>query len=229
MKNVAKLPIESISPFTLLDYPDYTACILWFAGCNMKCQYCYNPEIVFSEGKLPYEAALDFLKTRQGLLDGVVLSGGECTTKHGFVEFVSEVKSLGFCIKVDTNGSAPWVLESLIQNKLIDYVALDFKAPPMKFKTVTKSKLFNRFERSMKLLFSTNTPFEVRTTFHADLLELSDLKWMGNYLLEQGYEGNYYLQHFVNDTATIADLRNSTVKIHDSQLEFDGLKVVIRN
>lgn len=229
MKNVAKYPLESISPFTLLDYPDNTACILWFAGCNMKCQYCYNPEIVFSEGKLSYDAALDFLKKRQGLLDGVVMSGGECTTRPGFEEFVSKVKSLGFSVKVDTNGSAPWVLETLIENKKIDYVALDFKAPPLKFTSITKSKLFNRFERSLKLLLSTNTPFEVRTTFHADLLDLTDLKWMGNYLIEQGYLGNYYLQHFVNDTKTIADLRNSNLKIQESQFDFDGLKVVVRN
>lgn len=229
MKNVAKYPLESISPFTLLDYPDLTACILWFAGCNMKCQYCYNPEIVFSDGKISYEEALNFLKTRQKLLDGVVLSGGECTTQKGFAEFVSDIKSMGFCVKVDTNGSAPWVLESLIHNKLIDYVALDFKAPPSKFLTITKSKLFNRFEKSLKLLLSTNTPFEVRTTYHADLLDIEDLKWMGEYILEQGYSGNYYLQHFVNDIATIANLRNNQFKIKESQLEFEDLKVVIRN
>ena len=89
--DVAK-PIYSITPFTLLDYPHKAACIIWFAGCNMRCLYCYNPDIVLGKGKLSFQEALNFLKTRINLLDGVVLSGGECTSHKNIKVLLQEIK-----------------------------------------------------------------------------------------------------------------------------------------
>ena len=88
----ASTPIYSITPFTLLDYPHQSACILWFAGCNMRCLYCYNPEIVLGKGKLTFQDALDFLHTRKNLLDAVVFSGGECLLHKNCLEFIATVK-----------------------------------------------------------------------------------------------------------------------------------------
>ena len=100
-------PIENITPFSLLDFQDLCACIIWFTGCNMRCSYCYNPEIVFGKGKYNFEEAIQFLQKRINLLDGVVLSGGECTLHKELIPFVKEIKNLGFKIKIDTNGTYP--------------------------------------------------------------------------------------------------------------------------
>ena len=140
-----KKAIHSFTPFTLLDYPDNSACILWFAGCNMKCDYCYNPEIVFGKGLFYFSEIFSFLKTRRNLLDAVVLSGGECLIHKDIIPFIKLVKSLGFLIKVDTNGSQPKVLEKLIKEQIIDYVALDFKGTKEKFFAITKSDFYSQF------------------------------------------------------------------------------------
>ena len=135
----ASTPIYSITPFTLLDYPHQSACILWFAGCNMRCLYCYNPEIVLGKGKLTFQHALDFLHTRKNLLDAVVFSGGECLLHKNCLEFIATVKKMGFLVKIDTNGSKPKVLHTLLHQQTIDYIALDFKSLPNTFEKITQS------------------------------------------------------------------------------------------
>ncbi|MBL7935626.1 MAG: anaerobic ribonucleoside-triphosphate reductase activating protein, partial [Bacteroidia bacterium] len=190
--DVAK-PIYSITPFTLLDYPLKTACILWFAGCNMRCLYCYNPDIVLGKGKLSFQEALKFLKTRINLLDGVVLSGGECTLHKNIINLIIEIKKMGLLIKVDTNGTNPDMIEFLLKEKLIDYVALDFKAPIDKFKSITNSDLYSSFISSLKLLISSAIPFEVRTTLHSSLLVQNDIQKMIDVLEKFDYRGSYYI------------------------------------
>ncbi len=203
---VEALPIFSITPFTLLDFPDKTACILWFAGCNMRCGYCYNPEIVRGKGKLGLADVLNFLKKRKGLLDGVVLSGGEATLHPGIIDFAREIKALGMQIKLDTNGSRPDVIGKMIRQNLLDYVALDFKSLPGSFQQVTRSSFFDQFEKSLKLLLENDLRMEVRTTVHSSQINGEDLAEMRNFLGTQGYKGYYYLQHFVNQTMTLEDL-----------------------
>ena len=132
-------PIYNITPFTLLDYPDKSACIFWYAGCNMRCLYCYNPEIVLGKGTTTFSEAISFLKSRQGLLDAVVFSGGECLIHKNILDQIKTVKELGFLIKIDTNGSNPNVLKQLIERNLIDYVALDFKGTKNNFQQITRS------------------------------------------------------------------------------------------
>lgn len=202
-------PIFSISPFTLLDFPDRTACILWFAGCNMRCGYCYNPEIVLGKGKLSWEHVQDFLISRRQMLDGVVFSGGECTIHPQAIPFVREVKKMGFEVKIDTNGSRPDVIGQLIEENLLDYVALDFKAMPENYWKVTKSDLFSTFEKSLEILIQSKVGFEVRTTVHSDQLTTSDLQAMETWLRGKGYPGTYYLQHFRGDKQTLGELGES--------------------
>jgi pyruvate formate lyase activating enzyme len=97
--------IYDITKFTHLDYPDHLAAIIWFSGCNMRCDYCYNKEIVFAKsGSITLREALDFLRSRRGLLDGVVLSGGEATA-YELLPFTQAIKEMGFSIKLDTNGT----------------------------------------------------------------------------------------------------------------------------
>lgn len=199
-------PIYNITPFTLLDYPNKSACILWYCGCNMRCLYCYNPEIVLGKGTLPFSEVISFLKKRIGLLDAVVFSGGECLIHKNIIEQIREVKALGFLIKIDTNGSNSLVLQQLIAENLIDYVALDFKTVRSKFQEITNSNLFIEFEKSFETLLNNNVKFEIRTTYHSNLISNDDLKEMSNYLESKKYLGNYYIQSFKNNVETIGKL-----------------------
>lgn len=222
-----KKAIHSFTPFTLLDYPDKSACILWFAGCNMKCDYCYNPEIVFGKGMFYFSEIYSFLKSRKNLLDAVVLSGGECLIHKDIIPFIKLVKSLGFLIKVDTNGSQPKVLEKLIEENLIDYVALDFKGPKEKFFTITKSDFYTQFLSCLELLQASSIPFEVRTTYHSSLLNPEDITAIQDVLLELGYDKNYYIQNFRNYQNTIAPLPDSQ-SISEKDIHQNMTKIIFR-
>ena len=222
-----KKAIHSFTPFTLLDYPDKSACILWFAGCNMKCEYCYNPEIVFGKGSFYFSEIVSFLKSRRNLLDAVVFSGGECLIHKDIIPFIKLVKSLGFLIKVDTNGSQPKVLEKLIEEQLIDYVALDFKGPKEKFFAITKSDFYVQFLSCFELLQVSSIPFEVRTTYHSSLLNPKDIITMQNVLLELGYDKNYYIQNFRNYQNTITPLPDSQ-SISEKDIHQNMTKIIFR-
>lgn len=231
--HISKKPLSikgifSLTPFTLLDYPHKTACIVWFAGCNMRCLYCYNPDIVLGKGKIDFNEVLSFLKTRKGLLDGIVLSGGECTLHKNIIDFIKEIKAIGFAVKIDTNGSNPKILNSLIYNQLIDYVALDFKSLPHTFKHLTQSGLFSEFEESLSLLIRSNIPFEVRTTFHSSLISENDFVKMIEYLETKNFEGNYYVQHFMNNVPTLSKLDDSDKNIRLKDFSTSKIKVIFR-
>src|SRR5690606_23848771 len=152
-------PIYSITPFTLLDYPNHPACILWFAGCNMRCVYCYNPDIVLGKGKLSLQEVTRFLESRQALLQAVVFSGGECTLHPAIFSLAKAAKDMGYLVKVDTNGTKPNVLKKLLAEQLIDYVALDFKGIGKKHQNITQSRTFSTFATSLALLQSADIPF----------------------------------------------------------------------
>jgi pyruvate formate lyase activating enzyme len=212
MKSSAKKIVHSITAFTLLDYPDHTACILWFAGCNMKCSYCYNPEIVYGKGSYSIPEIISFLEKRKGLLDAVVFSGGECLLYKESLELMVLIKRMGFLIKVDTNGSKPERLQEAIAIGLIDFVALDFKATKAKFREITEKNYYKHFLDCLSLLQMTQTPFEVRTTIHSELLEEEDLKEMIQVLKSKNYFGNYYLQPFRNGVETLKKMNASQSK-----------------
>ncbi|SCY80053.1 pyruvate formate lyase activating enzyme [Flavobacterium anhuiense] len=227
-KLLSNKAVFSLTPFTLLDYPHKTACIVWFAGCNMQCLYCYNPDIVLGKGKINFNEVLTFLKTRKGLLDGVVLSGGECTLHKKIIDFIKEIKAMGFAVKIDTNGSNPKILNSLIRDQLIDYVALDYKSLPHTFKKLTQSGLFSEFQATLSLLIQSNIPFEVRTTFHSSLITESDFIQMIKYLESQNFEGNYYVQHFMNNVPTLSKLDHSTKEIQLKDFSTPKIKIIFR-
>jgi pyruvate formate lyase activating enzyme len=194
------LPIYNVTPFTLLDFPGQTACIVWFSGCNMRCGYCHNPEIVKGKGKGTAEQVLSFLEKRKGLLDGVVLSGGEATLYKDIVDFTARVRRLGYAVKLDTNGTRPDIIQELLKNDLLDYVALDYKAPASKYRKVTATQLFRYFGETLsRLCWQDKVPFEVRTTVHTDLLDERAVAEIMEDLSTRGYRGVYYIQNYINN------------------------------
>ncbi len=196
-------PLYDITPFTLLDFPDTPAAIFWFAGCNLRCLYCYNPDIVLGEGRISIEQALSILAKRVGFLEGVVLSGGECTLYTDLIPFCHSIKNMGYKIKIDTNGMCPDVIRQLLEANLLDYVALDYKAPDSKMKDICGGGSEKRFWQSFDTLQSFNVAFEVRTTFHPDLLSEEEIVTMSNKLKAMGYQQPFYVQLFREGVKTL--------------------------
>lgn len=196
------LPILSIEPFTFQDYPGKMACIFWFTGCNLRCPYCHNPDLVFGKNlsTLNYAKILDFLQSRQGQLEGVVLSGGECTLFSRIADLARVIHALGFLVKIDSNGTNFPIIQQLVDDELVDAVGLDFKAPPKAFSKNTQQslQLYQLFQQTLQLLVHTpRISLEVRTTVHTDLLTETDINEMIDILVDVGYQGTYYLQPFV--------------------------------
>lgn len=167
----------------------------------MRCGYCHNPQIVKGKGRGTAEDVLSFLKKRQGLLDGVVLSGGEASIYPGLTAFIQQVRRLGYAVKLDTNGLRPDVVSKLLDDNLLDYVALDYKAPPDKFKKVTGVSKFGDFSKTLSILCNQNAvPFEVRTTVHTELMNENDIKAIISDLDARSYCEIYYIQNFRADS-----------------------------
>ena len=202
------LGIYSFQKFSSLDFPNRLSAIIWFSGCNMRCPYCYNKDVVFGEKRIEEDEVLRFLKKRIGLLDGVVFTGGEATLYPDLINFARKIKSLGFEIKLDTNGINFEIIKELVENKLVDYIALDFKAPPKKFEQITKNKHFDKFEETIDFLINSDIEFEVRTTVHTDLLNENDINEIIEILHNKGYKNTYYLQNFFDtDKETIGNIK----------------------
>ncbi|MXO91029.1 anaerobic ribonucleoside-triphosphate reductase activating protein [Altererythrobacter aquaemixtae] len=193
-------PFYAVTPFTMLDFPDRIACILWIAGCNMRCGYCHNPQIVLGRGSIDEDRVIEFLTRRKGLLDGVVFSGGEATSWKHLARFAAQVKSMGFAIKLDTNGLRPDVVQCLLDEQLVDRIALDYKAPQSHFHKVTGVTAYSRFSATLDLLCTQGKIlFDVRTTVHTDLLDEEAIVAMANDLFQRGYRGVYAIQSAVID------------------------------
>ena len=219
--------VYDITRFTHLDFPNHLACIVWFSGCNMRCDYCYNKDIVFAKnGIYSYSDVIDFLKTRVGLLDAVVLSGGEATS-HDLTPFCKEIKKLGFLIKLDTNGTNPHAIKKLLDLDLLDYVALDYKAPKDKFLQITHSNKYDEFSTTLDSLLACGIEFEVRTTLHSELLNENDINCIINDLIQRKYTNNYYIQEFLDTGINIANIKKSSKSFDKTKLLSD-IKIIWR-
>jgi len=219
--------IYDLTSFTHLDYTNHLACIVWFSGCNMRCDYCYNKDIVFAKsGKYSCNDVLDFLKTRVNLLEAVVLSGGEASS-YELVPFCRKIKELGFKIKLDTNGTNFLHVKELIELDLVDFIALDYKAPEAKFTQITHSNKFEEFIKTLDFLIGNKVDFEARTTVHADLLSSDDVNEIILDLKNRGYKNSYYIQEFLETEKNIGDLKKPKKRLNRSALR-DDLNVVFR-
>jgi pyruvate formate lyase activating enzyme len=172
--------IGGLQKFSVSDFPGRISAIVYTRGCNFRCPYCHNPELVdparYPE-PIPQSEVLGFLRSRTGRLGGVVVTGGEPTLHPDLPEFLSAIRSLGFDTKLDTNGSNPELLERVLTTRLVDYVALDIKAPLRGYRRVTGVDVSTGdIERSVRLVIESGLPHELRTTYEESLLSLEDLK-----------------------------------------------------
>lgn len=162
------MTIEGLQKLTLLDYPGRTACTVFLAGCNFRCPFCHNFELVAKPAAplMGDEELLDFLQKRKGLLDGVAITGGEPLMRRELPELLRKIKALGYAVKLDTNGSFPARLKALVEEKLVDYVAMDVKNAPARYgETVGFLKLeLDAICESIEFLKSGAVDYEFRTT-----------------------------------------------------------------
>jgi len=191
--------IKGIQKTTLLDYPGKIASIIFLAGCNFRCPYCQNPSLVNGYNELPTipeSDVLEFLRGRRKWLDGVCITGGEPTLHKDLPSFIAEVKKEGLLVKLDTNGSNPWMLERLLKDGLLDYIAMDIKAPLQRYPEVVRAKVdLNKIQKSVDILRSSGVEYEFRTTVVPGLLGEADITELTNWL--KGPK-KYYLQQFRN-------------------------------
>jgi pyruvate formate lyase activating enzyme len=169
--------IGGIIPFSLIDYPPHMSCVVFTQGCNFRCPYCHNPELVTSGAtgdRFMPQPFFDFLKERKGKLDAVVITGGEPTLQDGLVEFTEKITLLGYAVKLDTNGTNPSLLDQLIRRHLIQAVAMDIKAPLSRYAHVTgvpyNKQVIDAVVKSIKMIQKADIEYEFRTTVVKDLL-----------------------------------------------------------
>ena len=188
-----------LQKLTLLDFPGKVACTLFTKGCNFKCPFCHNASLVVrAEKQKSYknEEILAFLKKREGVLDGVAITGGEPTLMSGLYDFIAQVKELGYAVKLDTNGTRPDVLKRIVNDKLVDYVAMDIKNSPEKYAYtcgLPETYDLTKIEESKNFLMGGHVDFEFRTTVCKPFHTEEDFIKIGEWI--KGSE-KYFLQQF---------------------------------
>lgn len=182
---------------SLIDYPEKIAAIVFTQGCNFRCPYCHNPELLPLKGDVLVEESFifDFLNTRKGKLDAVVITGGEPCLQPDLIEFIEKIKKMGFLVKLDTNGSFPDKLQKIIDLNIVDYVAMDIKAPIEKYKEITCSAInTDNIAKSIDIIINSNIEHEFRTTIVKSLLSEQDIYKIGEIISESK---KYCMQKFV--------------------------------
>lgn len=192
--------IGGLQKLAMVDYPGKLAATVFTGGCNLRCPFCHNALLVTRLRETPAleeKAVLDFLASRRGLLDGVVLSGGEPLLQPGAADFLAKVRELGFAVKLDTNGCFPKILANILDRGLVDYVAMDIKNSPEKYPETVGIPGFDTapVEESVRLLAGSGVDHEFRTTLVREFHTAEDLTAIGRWLPRNA---RYFLQAFVD-------------------------------
>lgn len=200
------MEIHGFIKTTLLDYPGHLAATIFTGKCNFRCPFCHNKDLVLHSKSLPFldsKEILCYLKRRTGILDGVCITGGEPTLQPDLEEFIREIKELGFLVKLDTNGYRPLILESLIKQNLIDYVAMDIKNSFSKYSITCGISDINigQIKSSIQILLQNQIPYEFRTTISKELHSAQDIIEIGHML--QGAQA-YFLQNYKDSPNVIS-------------------------
>ena len=206
--------VGGLTPFSLSDWPDHLAAVVFCQGCPWRCAYCHNPHLIppRSTSAIEWSGVIEFLRGRQGLLDGVVFSGGEPTAQTGIVRAIAEVKSLGFKAGLHTSGAYPRRLARLLP--VLDWVAMDIKAPFEEYERTTGvAASGNAALASIRLILQSGVAHEFRTTVHPSLLPLERVPQLAQSLATLGVR-NYALQEFRPQGCANADLAAAGASFH---------------
>lgn len=192
------MKIHGLNKTTLLDYPERVAATIFTGNCNFRCPFCQNGSLVLnpdSEPLIPEEDIFSFLKKRAGILTGVCITGGEPTLQPDLPEFIEKIKKLGYYVKLDTNGYRPDIIQKLVQDKLIDSIAMDIKSSPENYHSATgiPSLDINPIKSSVSYIMEEHIPYEFRTTIVRELHSESDFISIRDWLTGAS---NYYLQSY---------------------------------
>jgi len=206
-----------LQKMTLMDYPQVVSCIIFTQGCNFRCPFCHNSSLVDGvyENEITETEILDFLEKRKGLLDGVVISGGEPLLHSEIYSFIKKVKELGFLVKLDTNGSNPDLLKKLVEEKLVDYVAMDIKNSPEEYSLASGTEKFlDKITESKDFLLQNLVDYEFRTTIikgiHTKDSLLSAAKWISG-------AKRYFLQNYKDSGEILSP--NGLSPFNDEELQ----------
>ncbi len=197
------MKLGGIQKTSLIDYHDHICAIVWTVGCNFRCPFCYNPQLVTGKAELTSEKDFfSLLEKRQGVLEAVSITGGEPFLQKDLKDFVKKIKKMGYLVKVDTNGMFPEKLEDFLDEKLIDYVAMDVKAPKNKYNKLSGVETdVSKIEKSIIIIKEKASSYEFRTTFIPNLLKKEDIieiaKWLNG-------AKNYYIQQFRNNEKLVS-------------------------
>lgn len=207
--------IGGVQELTTLDFPGRLAAVVFTLGCNFRCGYCHNPQFVDEEqikglvkGIIPEEVFFKFLEKRKGKLEGVCVSGGEPTLQPDIVEFALKIKQAGFLVKLDTNGTKPLILEKLLENKAVDYLAMDIKTSPSKYEEIAfptslvgkarqamSGSVREEIKKSKEIIQNSGLPYEFRTTAVKGKHTMEIFEEIGKWI--KGAEA-YFIQNFRN-------------------------------
>lgn len=216
--------IMGLQKLTLLDYPGKTACTVFTSGCNFRCPFCHNASLVTHISNIPAyteDEFFEFLSKRRGILDGVCITGGEPTLQTDLEQFILKIKEMGFKIKLDTNGANPDKLKRLIDNGLLDYVAMDIKNSPENYGKTVGVENFDiaPIEKSVDILIRGNVDFEFRTTVVKELHTKEDIMSIGKWI---NGEEKYFLQCFIDS----GDVIGSGMSGYDKNVMSDLVKLL---
>ncbi len=198
------MKIGGLQETSLMDYPDKISAIIWTVGCNFRCPFCYNIDLVTGKAESKKEQEIfDFLEKRKGMLEALTITGGEPFLQKDLKEFVKKVKDMDYLIKIDTNGTFPDKLKDMLDEKLIDYVDMDVKAPKDKYNKLAGVKTdIKKIEETIDIIKNSNVKYEFKTTFIPDLLDKEDIIKIGKWL--KGAD-KYFLQQFKSDTELVSE------------------------
>ncbi len=191
--------IGRLQKTTLIDYPSKIAATVFLIGCNFRCPFCYSSELVLPEKikkqpKIPEKDFFKFLKERKGLLEGIVICGGEPTINKDLPKFIKKIKKLGYLVKIDTNGSNPKMLKTLTDKKLVDYIAMDIKAPKEKYEKAAGVKLdLAKIKKSIEIIKDSGINYEFRSTIVPTIHAKEDIIQLAK---EISPAKKYFLQNF---------------------------------
>lgn len=215
------MQIGGLQKTSLLDYPDKISAIVFTKGCNFRCGYCHNSELIdFSDSLITEKEFFNFLEKRLGKLDGIVITGGEPCLQLDLLEFIRKIKNIGFLVKLDTNGSNPKMLNDVLND--VDYIAMDIKAPLEKYPQITRVNIdTEKIKKSINIIKNSGIDYEFRTTVVKSQLSFEDFEQIGK--LINGAK-KYYLQKFVPQKTLDKNMMN---EITYSNQEFEQIKKIL--